>query len=165
MITDFPISFTKNNVGSILKFWFIPIDEIDIEPEIYNLTLMGDYTFLNQLALRTGYFDKDTAVYDNSDATNKSGSLRKNNLSASISDASPELDSLFCEMKCKRFIVFFADNNKNVRVLGRKNEGAFFEFSFTSKENRKDAPIYSFKFYTETSCVLPITTTQITEVC
>lgn len=165
MITNFPINQNNNHLGSLMKFYFIEINNILSEPEIFENKLIGNYTFKPTKELLTGYFDKESTSLKFDDATNNIGLLTKNNFSAELSDNSAEIDSLFCEMRCARYIVFIIDNYKNVRVLGRLDNPARFTFSFSTKEKIKDAPAYSFKFYTETTCVMPITTTQITDIC
>lgn len=165
MITSFPVNPNNNFVGGLMKFWFITTDDILTEPEIFEGRLIGDYTFKPEKQLLTGLFDKESAVLAFNDNSNNKGALTKNEATFDLADNSPELDQLFCEMHCKKFIVFIADNYKNVRVMGRKDNGAIFSFSFTTAKKRTDQASYQFKFYTETACILPITTTQITDIC
>lgn len=165
MITNFPINPNNSLFGGLMKLYFITTNDILSEPEIFQNKLIGNYTFNPGKQLLKGFFDKDSGIFKYDDDTNNKGELTKNSFSAELSDNSAAIESLFCEMRCEKFIVFIIDNYKNVRVLGRMDAPATFSFSFTTKESKKNVPIYSYKFYTETSCILPITTTQITDIC
>lgn len=165
MITNFPANSHLIPFGGLIKFFFIPVDDIDTEPEIFAGKLIGDYTFKEDKALLTGYFDRDSGKLDINDASSNKGTLMKNTLTGEISMTSVELDELFCEMRCKKFIVFVIDFNGIVRVLGRVNCGATFDFNFTTKEKIKTSAVYTFRFSYESSCKVPYTTTQITDIC
>lgn len=164
MISSFPSTQSFSKIGSLIKFYFIDVNDVLSEPEIFNGKLMGDYLFKPGKELFIGLFDYDTAKLDFLDASNNKGNITKNTFSAFISGNSPEYDNLFCEMRTKKFIVFIADFEKNVRVLGRIECGATFSFSFSTEKKHADTPGFDYKFICETSCCPPITT-QITDIC
>lgn len=164
MLTSFPNINSLLPVGSVLKFYYIHVDDILFEPEIFNNKLIGAYTFKPGKSLLTGLFDKDSAKFDFTDNSGDKGPLIKNSFAATISASSTEYDQLFCEMRNRRLIVFVADHEKNVRVLGRVANGAVFSFSFSTNKKREDAPEYDYKFVWEAGCCPPITT-QITDLC
>lgn len=165
MITDFPINTDNQFFGGLIKFKFIPVGDILTEPDIFENTLMGNYVPKIGKSILSGFFDRESAKFGFDDTSDNKGKLIKSAFTAEISDNSPAMDKLFCEMRCDRYIVWVIDNYKNVRVLGRKDAGAIFNFSFSTKDKVKNAPVYSFSFKAEHSCVLPFTATQIDDIC
>lgn len=163
-MNNFPVSNNNIRIGGLKKFFFVPTSDILSEPEIYNNKLIGDYTFKPGKNLLTGYFDKDSGLLSIDDSLTNKGGLVKSTVNAILTDNSPELDALFCEMSCEKFIMFIIDNYKNIRVLGRVNCGATFSFSFSTNDKIADVPQYKFKIYYESRCVPPIST-QITDIC
>ena len=68
-------------------------------------------------------------------------------------------------MRNRRYIVFIADFNKKVRVIGRLNVGAIFSFNFSTNKKIEDSPNLDFKFtFYESACCVPVTT-QIIDLC
>ena len=163
-MNDFPVNSNNILIGGLKKFKFIPTADILSEPEIFQNKLIGDYTFKPGKNLLTGYFDKDSGQLIIDDAISNKGDLVKSTVNAILTDNSKELDLLFCEMSCEKFIMFIIDNYKNVRVLGRVNCGATFSFSFSTNDKIADVPQYKFKIYYESRCVPPISS-QITDIC
>ena len=164
MITNFPINADNTFFGGLLKFWFIPVEDVLTEPEIFENILIGDYTLKPGKSFLTGLFDRESGQLNIENSLSEKGNIKKHIFSAEISDNSPELDKLFCEMGCSRYIVFVADAYKNVRVLGRVDNGAIFEYSFGTKDKVKSAPRYTFSFSYHSSCVAPLST-QLTDIC
>lgn len=164
MLTSFPNIISLLPVGSVLNFYYINVDDILSEPEIFNNRVIGNYTFKPGKSLLVGLFDKDSAKFDFTDNSGDKGPLIKNSFAATISKTSLEYDQLFCEMRNRKLIVFIADHEKNVRVLGRVDNGAVFSFSYSTSKKREDAPAYDYKIVWEAACCPPITT-QITDLC
>lgn len=165
MITSFPSDDRLYPFGGLKRFFYIPVEDIETEPEIYMGKLIGDYTFKDGKGLLTGYFDRDSAKLDINDNSDNKGDIIKSAFTAELSVNNVELDQLFCEMRCTRYIVFVIDMRMNVRVLGRVNAGSSFDFSFSSQSKIKTAASYQFKFSYESACVIPYTRTQITDIC
>jgi len=164
MINSFPILPNSSKFGSVLKFFFIDVNDVLEEPEIFENKVMGNYTFKAGKNLLIGYFDKDTAKLDFTDSSDNKGKLIKNNFSGTIYQSDIELTNLFCEMRNRRYIVFIADFNKKVRVIGRLNAGAIFSFNFSTNKKIEDSPNLDFKFTYESACCVPVTT-QIIDLC
>lgn len=161
MITSFPSNLSNSYLGGALKFFFLPVQDILFEPEIFNGKLIGQYTTQPEKNILTGLFDFENAKLDFTDASGTKGMLTKNVFSAFIAGNNKEYDQLFCEMRTNRFIVFIADVEKNLRVIGRKDNGAIFDFSFSTNKKRTDAPGFDFKFTHESSCCPPISDQEL----
>ena len=163
-MNDFPVNPKNILIAGLKKFYFIPVEDVLSEPEIYKNKLVADYTFKDGKILYVGYFDKNTGLLNIDDSSATKFSPIKSSMAGTISDNAAALDLLFCEMSCKKFIVFIVDNYKNVRVLGRVDAGATFSFSFSSNDKLSDNAEYKYKFLYESGCVPPIST-QITDIC
>lgn len=164
MITSFPIPAENPHFGGLIRFYFIPVEDIATEPELYKNQLIGDYTFKSGKQLLLGYFDREEAQYNFESSDSDKGSSDKYGFEAQLGANHPEIDTLFTEMKKKKYIVFVADRYKNVRVLGRTDNGAVFSYSFKTNDKIKNAPAYTFKFTYQSQFEVP-QTKQITDIC
>lgn len=139
-------------LGSIKKIFYVPVDFITSEPDILNHYLKDDYEILE--FFEEAVFDKDSAKLQiqTPDNDNK---LFKYSLVATLSNDAQNIDILFQKLKQKSFVVFAADANGVIRVLGRKNCGANFDFSFNTKDKIKNTAQYEYSFTWESPCIAP----------
>lgn len=139
-------------LGSIKKIFYTPVDFIISEPDIINHYLKEDYEFLD--SYEVAVFDKDSAKLE-IQTPDKENNLYRFSLEASLSHDSEDIDIIFQKMKQQKFVVFALDANNVIRVLGRKLQGAKFDFSFNTKNKIKNIAQYDYSFSWESPCIAP----------
>ena len=139
-------------LGSIKKIFYVPVDFITSEPDILNHYLKDDYEILE--FFEEAVFDKDSAKLQ-IQTPDKENNLYRFSLEASLSHDSEDIDIIFQKMKQQKFVVFALDANNVIRVLGRKLQGAKFDFSFNTKNKIKNTAQYEYSFTWKSPCIAP----------
>lgn len=149
IITDFPQIDCPVNLGGILSFRFVPVEEVkNIQYNRYSF-IYDDITLWTDWL--KGYSTFEKKLVNSILTSSANGSFYKNELKGFFPGHSFFIEKLFAIMAQigRRFVVEYTDYNGQRVLLGTKENGLQFSYEYTTQDAVKKLNGYSYRFYND----------------
>lgn len=147
--------FDTESMGGNSNFQFMPINDIDIFPQINNCVCVVDVIPLSGKAWLNGLSLSKTLDFEELPGEADAGDYFKTKISGMVPKLTSEYLALFSEMKQHRHIVKLTDNNGKIRLSGNATAGMKFTYSQTSEPTPAGFSGFRFTFYLEKTSESP----------
>ena len=137
---DFPVQNNQDNLGSISRFWFIPVDYLLAQGDTLGYVVRSVTKQPGKVWFK-GSNLPDTLVFDDSPAETDHGRLYPITLKGSVAGDSVSILKQFSGMLGFKYLVIYCDNNAQYKLIGSKDAGCRFSFKL-----QKDINQYEFTF-------------------
>lgn len=125
--------FTDDNLGGVMLFKFIPVDDVQEIPTAINNMIASAVVLKPATRWYEFYGTIGTIEFNEDQSDSEAGSYFKKSLKAITPKNRTDVDLIFGEMKNRRFILDVLDNNGIRKIVGTIQEG----LKFTSKASTK----------------------------
>lgn len=138
--------FTDDNLGGVMLFKFIPIDDVQEIPTAINNIIASGITLKPSTRWFEFYGTIGTIEFNEDQAESEAGAYYKKSVKAITPKNRTELDLIFNEMKDRRFILDVTDNNGIRKIVGTKQEGLRFTAKASTKAEASQRNEYQIEF-------------------
>lgn len=136
-----------SNLGGILAFNFVPVDDVSSFPEVVNGKIIKPLTLNADGQWFCGYSTLEKTKYTEPDEDSPAGKVFKKVFSGFYPKDTEEMAILFNKMRNRKFIIDYTDMNHIRKIVGTVEEGLKFSSSFSTGEKVVDLAGHSFRFY------------------
>lgn len=140
-----------DNIGGVLRFNFIDVNDVDIIPDPIEGKIIEVVTLKEGKQWYCGYGTLDTIGYTESSEQTSSGTIYKKQFVASCPQDSADNGSLFEENRHKKFILDYTDSNGLRKLVGTIDEPLFFLSVLNTQTNRVSLAGHSITFYCDST--------------
>lgn len=136
-----------NNLGGVLTFNFIPVDDVSSFPNLVNNKIVSPITLKTGAMWFKGYSTLEKTKFQEPDDDTPAGTIFKKAFTGFYPKDTEEINILFNQMRNRKFIVDYTDMNHVRKIIGTISEGLKFSSTLNTGEKVADLAGHSFKFY------------------
>lgn len=138
--------FTDDNLGGVMLFKFIPVDDVSSIPTAVNHIIPTGVVLKPGCRWYEFYGTIGTIEFTEKKQDSEAGAFYKKSLKAITPKVRTELDLVFNEMKNRRFILDVTDNNGIRKIVGSIEAGLKFSDESNTKSEASQRNEYSIEF-------------------
>ncbi len=135
------------NMGGIVKYNFILVDDVVSIPEAENGKIAGPVVLVTGGVWSKGYGQRGSTVYSEPEEKTGAGSVFKWLFESVVPKDRTENDVLFYKMRNGGFIIDYTDGNGLRKLIGSKSEPLQFSSSLTTRGKAHELAGHSIKFF------------------
>ena len=141
--------FTDDNLGGVMLFKFIPIEDVQEIPGAVNYFINTAVVLKTTCRWYEFYGTTGTIELAEDSVETDAGTYYKKSLKAISPKIRTELDALFNEMKNRQFILDVIDNNGIRKIIGSLAEPLKFKEKSSTKNEASQRNEYAIEFFGE----------------
>lgn len=160
-MNHFPIFDNIDNMGGNKSFMFIPEDEIVEIKSPVNFVIQEAPVLLTGKTFLNGYASHKTLRLSEIPEQTAAGTHFNSKISGFYPKIIPNVVSSFVKMKERMFVVAVLDNNKQLRLVGTKEQPLQFTFSLDTGANAATRNGITFEFTGQSILPSPFLASQV----